>query len=142
MLYAGVNYLTCAQERKMKAEGISVWRCFIAQETLNMFKSRVILLTVSEPAKLWLWVRIGSSHPRVKVNPSPIGTHPFFFLRLSPPLALCFGEGEWPWKCEELSKHTQKLSPRNSEIIYVWSLVVNCNVKWQKTLMRYLNMVV
>jgi hypothetical protein len=32
-------------------------------------------------------------------------------------LALCYGEGEWPWKCEELSKHTQKLSPRNSEII-------------------------
>jgi len=75
MLYAWFNYLTSAEESKMKTEGISVWCCFIAQENLNMFKSRVILLAFSEPAKLWLWVRISSSHPRVKLNPSRIGTH-------------------------------------------------------------------
>jgi len=85
MLYAWFNYLTSAEESKMKTEGISVWCCFIAQENLNMFKSRVILLAFSEPAKLWLWVRISSSHPRVKLNPSRIGTHPFFFLRLRLP---------------------------------------------------------
>jgi hypothetical protein len=45
---------------------------------------------------------------------------------------------EAPWECLKPSKHIPMSSHGNSKIIYVWALVVKCNVKWQKTLLMYL----
>jgi hypothetical protein len=50
-------------------------------------------------------------------------------LQIRPPLH--YGEGLWPWNCWEPSKHIQRLSCGDSEIIYVWVPVVKCNVNWK-----------